>query len=215
MALDTTCPIIQRSGPNAVTYDLSQPHLTFITLPMGSEWSSGLHWHETHDEYLRVLRGTIRVRLGEGTRLLRPGEEARVPKYVRHEWSRADILGGEEVIVAERTDPADIQKHLFFWNLNGVILNAQAAKADGWLAELLTTFKLFLIFYTLDNWPVFYDLSSYWGPFGITNQIEAVVTHALLAAAALIARLMGYKAVDAKFTPQSLLHVYEGCKKGD
>jgi len=208
--IDTSNPIIERTGSNAVTYDLSQPHQTTITLPVGSAWSSELHWHETHNEYLQVIQGAIRVRLGGKTRVLRAGEEAKVAKFVRHEWSRADVSGGEEVVVIERTEPADVQKHLFFWNINGVILENQSAKSSGWFGELLTMLRIFLIFYKLDNWPVICDLSPFRMLLGEqTTNFEVGITHFLLATGAFLARILGYKAVDATFTPPQLLHGYE------
>lgn len=31
-------------------------------MPVGSKWTAGLHWHETHDEVLRVVKGRAKVR---------------------------------------------------------------------------------------------------------------------------------------------------------
>ncbi|MCJ1233927.1 hypothetical protein MMC14_001885 [Varicellaria rhodocarpa] len=105
--------LITRSWPNAVIYDLTHPSHTKITLPRGSTWSSGLHWHETHIEYLRVLKGSVRVRLGDTFSIIsvsKAGDnkpvDVKVDQYQMHEWSRAD-LDGEEVVVVERTDPVD------------------------------------------------------------------------------------------------------------
>src|ERR1700761_480297 len=53
--------IIRRPFPEAVIYDLRCQHETKIFLPIGSKWTSGLHWHETHTEYLQIVRGTVRV----------------------------------------------------------------------------------------------------------------------------------------------------------
>jgi uncharacterized RmlC-like cupin family protein len=111
-------PIITRGLPNAVVYNLSDQFQTTITLPSGSTWTSGLHWHETHTEYLRLVKGTIRVRLGNTTSIISAHDspepmEVKVERNVWHEWSRA-TPDGEEVIVIERTDPADHENHLFF-----------------------------------------------------------------------------------------------------
>ena len=161
--------IISRGAPNAVVYDLSVPNQVTITLPAGSTWTSGLHWHETHTEYLRLVQGKVRVRLGDKTKVVSKsaGEvdaEIKIDRNVWHEWSRADGAedDGEDVVVMERTDPADGAKAIFFWNLNGVILKAQragkpyflpasvfSAVLDSWVS-----LNLFAIFGTLDNIPV-------------------------------------------------------------
>jgi uncharacterized RmlC-like cupin family protein len=203
MGLDISNPIIARSGSAAVIYDLSQPYETTITLPAGSSWSSGLHWHETHDENLRVVQGSIRVRLGNETTVLHAGQEANVPKYVRHEWSRANVSGDEDVIVLESTEPRDEEKHLFFWNLNGVILSGKG----GVVNDLLLTLRLFMIFHTLDNWPVLLDLSStrnFFGSFA-TTYLESTVTHVVLSFAAFISKMAGYRSIEDHFTPEPLL----------
>lgn len=103
-----------RLGPEAVVYHLpvdsapsENPILkTTIVLPRYSSWTSGLHFHTTHTEYLRLLRGSIFVELyGElhilsaqagGTvsirtgRLLERGLVVKVEKYARHNWGRTE-----------------------------------------------------------------------------------------------------------------------------
>ena len=204
MAFNTSNPIITRQGSLAVIYDLSKPYQTTITLPVGSSWTSGLHWHETHDEYLHVLQGSIRVRLGSSTHILHVGQQAKVSRFWRHEWSRADVSTGEEVIVLERTEPADDEKHLFFWNLNGVILSS---KGERWWSEWLIMLRLFMIFYTLDNWPVLCEMSyvrrSASGV--LAAKIESWITRVVLASAVLLGGLLGLEAVDTRLTPPELM----------
>jgi hypothetical protein len=168
---------------------------------------SGLHWHETHDEYLQVKEGSIRVQLGNKELILQAGKETRVPRFVRHEWSRANVSEGEDVVVVERTDPRDEEKQLFFWNLNGVILTAETA---GVIDELLTTVRLFFIFHTLDNFPVFVNLSTFRKYVSGTwlACIESVVTHVVLGLAAILGKTIGYTAIDQRFTPLFLIQVW-------
>jgi hypothetical protein len=45
--------VIERPLPDGVIYDMSTVGQVRITLPESSTWSSGLHWHEIHDEYLK------------------------------------------------------------------------------------------------------------------------------------------------------------------
>ncbi|RSL59321.1 hypothetical protein CEP53_005863 [Fusarium sp. AF-6] len=158
--------VIDRPLPNAVTYDLSTTGQVKITLPESSTWSSGLHWHETHDEYLKVIKGTIRVQLGSTIQYISATEneqpEIKVARYVWHEWQRAVPDG--EVVVIERTVPDDNEKAIFFWNLNGVILDAPRLMSDpssavsrlpgrfrGLALDFWITLNLFVIFNHFDN----------------------------------------------------------------
>jgi hypothetical protein len=71
------------------------------------------------------------------------------------------------VVVEEWTDPADLGKPLFFWNLNGVVTapaNVSLATPQRLVRKVLGTwwipFQLFVIFWDLDNWPVFMRLET-------------------------------------------------------
>jgi hypothetical protein len=161
--------IIQRPAPEAVIYNLTSTTSTRITLPMGSTWSSGLHWHNTHTEYLRLIQGSIRVVLGsaEHTITARPDEAEEdqivliVEKGVQHEWSRAAIDDGIDVIVEESTEPRDGMKTVFFWAVNAVVLEGierikgSRTGLGAWIEEWLLWWKLMIVFWELDNWPVF------------------------------------------------------------
>jgi hypothetical protein len=112
-----TAPII-RSGDSAVIYHIptSPPTLQFtetsatptsittILLPKNSTWTSGLHWHNNHTEYLRLVQGSIFVRLGSDTQIISAvaggrhdmggglatgGLVIKVDKGMRHNWGRA------------------------------------------------------------------------------------------------------------------------------
>lgn len=207
--------IIMRPLPNAVTYDLSSSNHVTITLPAGSTWSSGLHWHEQHVEYLRVVKGRVRVRLGNLVQIIAAGDEeikttttpeVRVNKHVRHEWSRAEAEG-EEVVVVERTEPQDGEKAIFFWNLNGVILDVQQKGSNDvqtrWLGRILTNVRvnlsLFVMFRALDNFPVFLDMSGSNG--SLARMMEWLLTHVLLEAAAMLAWVWGVEPVQRRYTP--------------
>jgi hypothetical protein len=124
-----------------------------------------------------------------------PGLLITVPKYSRHDWGRArehlarnrpscvkpsfPIDIDEEVVVEEWTEPADISKPLFFWNLNGVVLEATSSPCSfstspplpplqrfvRWMlgTQYWISFQLFTIFWELDNWPVVLDLRGVLG----------------------------------------------------
>ncbi|KFA68126.1 hypothetical protein S40285_02584 [Stachybotrys chlorohalonatus IBT 40285] len=215
-----TMSVISRPLPNAVTYDLSMPGHVKITLPRGSAWSSGLHWHETHDEYLRVVQGSIRVRLGNDWRTVAasPGHqpEVKVARLAWHEWRRAEA-GGDEVVVVECTEPADADKALFFWNLNGVILGAPGLLERhvawvswapewlrGWALNFWVTLSLFVIFAALDNFPVFVDVPTLLPhvlqcvPF---HKVDQLLSHLTLNLASWLGWAMGIQPVNPKYTP--------------
>lgn len=218
---DSAIPfLIER--PGAVTYDMSTRGQVKITLPSSSTWSSGLHWHELHDEYLKVVKGSIRVRLGDTVQTISATSssqpEIKVGRYVWHEWQRASH-DGEEVIVIERTEPDDNEKAIFFWNLNGVILNAAGdvlnnpasfgswvpPSLGGMVVDFWITLNLFVIFAHLDNVPVFLNTPK---SLRVSKELarplvylDWIVSHFVLFVAGLVGRLLGVQPVQRRFTP--------------
>jgi quercetin dioxygenase-like cupin family protein len=194
-----------RPGNVTYSFDASKNPLkaTTITLPPGSPWTSGLHWHETHTEYLQIIQGAAKVTLN-GTTSTYTAEDGIivVPCYARHEWHRADAAHPQsttDLIVKEWTDPIDGQKEIFFRNLNSAILDANAA---GLLNEIWLTLQLFMIFAVLDTYPVFWS-----GPKSLrlgARVVEWVVTHAVLRLALVLGGLLGLRAVWDEYTPESL-----------
>ncbi|KAL6814468.1 hypothetical protein J3E69DRAFT_347308 [Trichoderma sp. SZMC 28015] len=213
--------IIERGLPNAVVYDLTTPNQVTVTLPSRSTWSSGLHWHETHTEYLKVIKGSIKVRLGDSEQIITASKtnqpEIKVERYEWHEWQRAQ-LDGEEVIVIERTDPEDGEKALFFWNLNGIILNAGRvistnvpgfsffpATIKDLIIDFWITFNLFIVFHSLDNFPVILSTTKFWNGKGSRAKAgpsaDWFVSHVLLSLASWAGRIVGLRAVRPEYTP--------------
>jgi hypothetical protein len=245
---------IHRSGLESVTYHIptSRSNLkTTIQLPRTSQWTSGLHFHTTHTEYLHLLRGCITVQLGTERKtfsasaggevdsrgkLITPGLVITVPKYVRHNWGRASHMlrryqiGGkrevpedwsDDVVVEEWTDPSDLSKPLFFWNLNGVItapadrpmpISHQVAKwmMGGWWIP----FQLFTIFWELDNWPVFLSLENLGLGMWLEQNVEFAMTFFVLYLVSLVARVLGVKAIDEERTPKELWAAWQEEKSG-
>ncbi|KAF2036478.1 hypothetical protein EK21DRAFT_95757 [Setomelanomma holmii] len=231
---------------------------TTISLPLHSTWSSGLHFHTQHTEYLHLLQGSICLTLNAQTHilsaaaggtvspytghLLKPGLVIEVPRYARHNWSRAESkftgrgfgVGvrlarpedvDEQVIVEEWTSPFDISKPLFFWNLNGVI----TAPEDVPLSLLQTVvkrvlgpwwipFQLFVIFWELDNWPVFVGMRGLVRPWEGAGEwvfrcfeglVEYVMTFVVLFAAKVLGWVIGVRAVERARTPVKLWEAYD------
>ncbi|KAF4440851.1 hypothetical protein FACUT_3169 [Fusarium acutatum] len=215
--------VIERPLPNGVIYDMSTVGQVRITLPVSSTWSSGLHWHESHDEYLKVVKGTILVRLGYSRQVISATDgnqpEIKVPRYAWHEWQRA-APEGEEVVVIERTDPDDNDKAIFFWNLNGVILNSPRmlndkasavsrlpSRLQGLFLDIWIPLNLFNIFQSLDNIPVFLnvpDISrvSHSRLRGLLQNIDVVVSHLILLVASWVGWVLGVQPVQRRYTPE-------------
>ena len=164
-----------RPSPAAVTYDVSQPHSTTITVPPHSTWSTGPHWHERHTEYLQVLEGLARVMLDGKTRDYGPSDGViEVPKFTLHEWQReakdytqADGEEEKDLVVREWTRPADGQKEVFFRMLNSYLIEPEPQRLHGWLPaprfvvawveQHVVLLQLLLVCRGMDNWPTFDD----------------------------------------------------------
>jgi mannose-6-phosphate isomerase-like protein (cupin superfamily) len=194
-----------RPGNVTYTFDASRNPLkaTTITLPPGSRWTSGLHWHETHTEYLQIIQGVALVTLNGITRNYTAADDIIVvPPFSRHEWQRADSIQPHpdiDLIVREWTDPVDGQKEVFFRNLNSAILDATAAGPPN---EFWLTLQLFMVSAVLDNYPVLYS-----GPRPLrflASAFEWVVTHAVLFLAMVVGRIFAMSAVYDEYTPRSL-----------
>ncbi|KAJ4420656.1 hypothetical protein N0V82_004221 [Gnomoniopsis sp. IMI 355080] len=218
--------VIERGPPSAVLYDLADDDHVTITLPVGSTWSSGLHWHEKHVEYLHIVKGSARVVLGNQVLTISAGDETdevRVDRNTWHEWRRADTDNGGELVIVERTDPEDGQKAVFFWNLNGVIVKAQHLACPPYMSKLLhdmllhvwVTLSLFTIFSALDNIPVFINVPAAFSKRGfgfadrtlgdiLLRSTDRLVSHLVLFAVSLVAWGLGIRSVRREHTPDSV-----------
>lgn len=173
----TQAHTFQRTGDNAVTYDLSRPGSVTITIPVSSKWSSEAHWHETHTEFLQVLQGRAFVRLGSHARVYGKGDGViEVPRFTVHEWHRVWQEDDEheddqdvDLVVREWTVPEDGQKEVFFRMLNSFLTEDEPESlyelpvpvpvpvprvARNWIERWIVTVQLNCIFWTCDNWPL-------------------------------------------------------------
>ena len=192
--LQTT--VFKRQPPEAVTYDVSEPNLVLITVPPGSTWSTGLHWHETHDEYFEVVQGRILLTIRGDTRVVKAGSGIlEISKYTNHEWRRDPTDTSQtDVIVKERTAPADGEKEAFFRSLNSYLLEPSPAKLHGQIMWPFSTLEgmiegwtvmiqLYMIFLRFDNYPVLLGRS--------TGFFSRAVTYLALWVASLVGHSLG------------------------
>jgi hypothetical protein len=159
--------------------------------------------------------------------------------YARHNWGRAreSLISrrflhvqiafpedaDDEVIVEEWTDPADISKALFFWNLNGVITASQdmsLTERQGIVEVVFGSwwlpFQLFVMFWELDNWPILFRFNHSTGIYftnSICNRLEMLAeyltTFIVLFTATLLSKILGVRAVSQKRTPEGLWNAYQ------
>lgn len=164
-----TCKVnrFSRPLPEAVVYDLSTPLKASITLPPGSTWTSGPHWHDAHTEFLRVERGAAQIVLAGQilTSVTRSDGVVTVPRGTIHEWCRSKTEELDvDLRVTEWTEPGDGQKEVFFRNVNGMVLDTlrwcdeDPSQKQDWFRDLDINLKL--LFRDMDNLPVV--LSGRW-----------------------------------------------------
>lgn len=73
------------------------------------------HWHETHDEIIRVVEGKMEIMLGTSVREYTSEDgDVVIPKGVVHSLR---TFKGVACTFYERTDPMDDEKEIFFRNL--------------------------------------------------------------------------------------------------
>jgi hypothetical protein len=172
--------------------------------------------------------------------LVAPGLSIEVPRYAFHNWGRLEHYNDsarsgrrvqknvlpedwpEEVVVEEWTDPSDIAKPLFFWNLNGIItapggtiMPKRQAAAKALLGSRWIDLQLFVVFWELDNWPVFSVLknvspasNSYLRTLRVLDVAEILVSFGVLLLAKLLGSLLNLNAVEKRRTPDALWEVH-------
>ncbi|KAJ0128417.1 Alpha-glucosidase [Fusarium oxysporum f. sp. albedinis] len=93
----------------------NKPGVVDIYLRAGDNTpGTGLHWHETHTEYLQVVQGYALVTVGDRTAIFSKDDGIiTIPRYTIHQYMRADKTdegkAGKDVdlIVREWTEPGD------------------------------------------------------------------------------------------------------------
>ncbi|KAI1480180.1 hypothetical protein F4774DRAFT_425276 [Daldinia eschscholtzii] len=192
--------VFTRAGPEAVTYDLSVRDQATIRVPVGSAWTSGAHWHDSHTEFLRVLSGRARVTLSGRTFCVGPDDGVvTVPRGAVHEWRRDEEegegegsgqAGPEDLVVREWTEPKDGAKEMFFRNLNGIILDTSMRRGGRFGGEALLTLELWNLFWRADNYPVTLG----------TGRVGGVATRAAMGVAVVLGWVLGRTGVYEEYS---------------
>jgi len=174
--------------------DPTRPGMTQITLPENSTWTPGLHWHERHVEYFRVVKGAVLVRSNGVLKLVTPEDgDHRIEKLVVHEFMRADSSkpasekDSGEVITEEWTDPDDGIKALFFRNIFSTLEDSERYwKRWTYLQAIYTAAHS-------DDWVQV-----------VPGRLSWASTHALYVFVRGIGGLAGLKPWQEEYTPESL-----------
>jgi hypothetical protein len=101
--------------------------------------------------------------------------------------------------VKEWTDPADGAKEVFFRNLSSVVVDCTK---NGPPKEWWLTWQLAVVFWGLDNYPVFLKIA--WVPL-VGSTLEWALTHFLLLAAVVAGKIVGLKSAYGEYTPSNIL----------
>ncbi|EGN96366.1 hypothetical protein SERLA73DRAFT_186091 [Serpula lacrymans var. lacrymans S7.3] len=100
---------------HTMTFLRNEPFLTRVHVAADAEaFAVPPHWHETHAEIFRVIKGQVEYTIGNVTKVYTPSDgEVLVPRKKTHAFT---TFKGVETIFEERTTPKDDDKELFFRN---------------------------------------------------------------------------------------------------
>ena len=235
-----------RPAPDSVTFAFPKisenpngqsPNIpsTIVTMRPGSSYTTSLHWHVTHTEYIRVISGAALITVSNKSKVYTAEDGiAVIPRCARHEWMRFDRPAhllpkpqrevqkkwmeeqGEDVIeelremdlVAEEwTDPRDGEKEVFFRNIFSTAGESQWK--ERWWGGTLILLQMMLVMWELDNLVVLVDLGGAGDGSGWRGAVETAVTYAVMWSAAMTGRALGLKAVHEEYTPKHLFKAWE------
>ncbi|TKA68012.1 hypothetical protein B0A49_04483 [Cryomyces minteri] len=189
-------------GQGGITFHPNTAAVT-ITFPVGSTGRTGLHWHETHTEFLSVLQGVALITLGTVTETFGPTDGTiTIPRFTHHEYRRADSAeagtDGRDVnlTVKEWTEPADGQKQVFFRNVLGII---EDRAGETLLWNLWTLWQLFVVFAGNDNYPLVLPAPATLGP--LKPAVERYFTYVVLQISLVLGGFVGLRSRYPEYTP--------------
>ena len=216
--------------PGAATHAFKDPSKTHVSVPAGSSWTSGRHWHDNHVEHFKVLSGAILITVNNSSSILtRTSPALTIPCKARHEVMRWDCSGrkdhqkaaqeafrkemsangqskelekltAQEVEAEEWTAPADGEKEVFFRNL----FSAASEPRSGPLGRILIFVHIVIIYQALDAKMVILDMGAEGGN-GWRGMVEEILWWIVMVMAGLIGSVLGLKPVNEAYTPGGLI----------
>ncbi|KAM5352850.1 hypothetical protein ACJ41O_005572 [Fusarium nematophilum] len=165
---------------------------------------TGLHWHETHTEYLQVIQGYALVTVGDRTAVFTKDDGViTIPRYAIHQYMRADKTeegkAGKDMdlVVREWTDPADGDKEVFFRN----ILSLLKDKREGATGTAAMLFSIMVVAWAHDNYPVFWKGPGLLGS-SVQEKIRRALTYSVMGGLVLVGRIAGCRPHYPEYTPR-------------
>ncbi|KAF5633439.1 Dolichyl-phosphate-mannose mannosyltransferase 2 [Fusarium sp. NRRL 52700] len=182
----------------------NKPGVVDIYLRAGDNTpGTGLHWHETHTEYLQVVQGYALVTVGDRTAVFSKDDGIiTIPRYTIHQYMRADKTDegkpgkDRDLIVREWTEPGDGDKEVFFRNMISLIMD----KKDGTLGTVGMLLSVMTVCWSHDNYPVFWKGPAVFGE-AVQQRVRRAVTFSLMGCLVLFGRLVGCKPHYPEYTP--------------
>lgn len=186
----------------------SQPspnrEVTIIFRPGDDVPGTGLHWHETHTEYLQVVQGYALITIDDRTEVFTKDDGIiTIPRYAVHQYMRADSSErgrkGRDVdlIVREWTEPADGDKEVFFRNILSLLMDRKDTVAGNSSMFL----SIVVVAWAHDNYPVFWKGPSMLGR-RVQDGVRRGLTYVVMGSLAMIGRFIGYKPDYPEYTPR-------------
>lgn len=216
--------------PGAATHSVKDPSKAHLTIPVGSAFTTGHHWHNDHAEHFKVLAGALLVTLNNKSFVVTDASPVvTVPRKARHELMRWDCPGrkghqkaaqeifkkdmlakGEsktleklrtqDVESDEWTTPADGEKEVFFRNICGAFLEPRT----GLFGEVLRFVHIVIIYRGLDTSLVILDMGAEDGH-GWRGMVEEMTWGVVSGMAGLIGGALGLHPVSEAYTPAPLI----------
>lgn len=215
--------------PRAASHSFNDPSKAHLTIPVGSAFTTGRHWHNDHAEHFKVLAGALLITINNKSFVVTDASPAvTIPRKARHELMRWDCPGREghqnaaqeefrkimlakgqlkelekfqaqEVESEEWTTPADGEKEVFFRNM----LSAVSEPRTGLFGQILRFVHIVIIYHGLDTRMVILDMGA--DGHGWRAMIEEMIWGLVLGMAGLIGGALGLQPVSEAYTPGPLI----------
>ncbi|KAM7216781.1 hypothetical protein V8F06_007891 [Rhypophila decipiens] len=181
------------------------PGTVTVTINTGPDSpSTGLHWHETHTEHLRIVQGCALVTVGDHTATFTKDDGViTIPRLVLHEVRRADNVEqgrawkDTDLVMREWTDPADGDKVIFFRNIMSLIKDEKKTL----LGKISTGLSIVVVAQAHDNYPVIWKGPTVLGK-GFQQTVRRYLTFSVMAVVGFVGRLVGCRSEYEEYTPQ-------------